>query len=53
MLPEEGYFLEGFSQLGSDFKAASRNFILDFLHKKFAKNCDNHLRSFKKFSFDF
>jgi hypothetical protein len=39
--------LEGFSQLVSDFMETSRNFILDFLHKKTDKNCESHERSFK------
>jgi hypothetical protein len=39
--------LERFSQLVSDFIDASRNFILKFLHKKTAKNCENHQRSLK------
>jgi hypothetical protein len=34
--------VEGFLQLGSDFIEASRNFILDVLHKKIAKNCEKH-----------
>jgi hypothetical protein len=38
--------LEVFSQL------VSRNFKLDFLYKKTAKNCENHQRSFKKYCFD-
>jgi hypothetical protein len=33
----------------SDFIEASRNFILDFLHKKATENCENHKRSFKKY----
>jgi hypothetical protein len=37
----------------SDFIEASRNFILDFLHKKTAKNCENQMRPFKKNYFDF
>jgi hypothetical protein len=37
-------FLEAFSQLVSDFIEASRNFILDFLHKKTAKNFENQMR---------
>jgi hypothetical protein len=45
--------LEGISQLGSDFIEASRNFILDFLHKKTTENCENHNRSFKKYCFEF
>jgi hypothetical protein len=28
---------EGFSEIITDFKGASRNFILNFLHKKAAK----------------
>ncbi len=44
--------LEGFSQLVCDFIEASRNFILHFLHKKTAKNCENHQRSLKKYCFD-
>jgi hypothetical protein len=31
--------LKGFSQLVSKFSEASRNFILDVLHKMTAKNC--------------
>ncbi len=45
--------LEGISQLVSDFIEASRNCILDLLHKKTTENCENHKRSFKKFCFDF
>jgi hypothetical protein len=45
--------LEGFSQLVSNFTDASTNFFLDFLHKKTAKNSENHKRSFKKIFFDF
>jgi hypothetical protein len=42
--------LEGISQLvPSDFIKASRNFILDFLHKKTTENCEYHKRSFKKY----
>jgi hypothetical protein len=47
-VPTEG-LLEGFSQLESHFIAVSRNFMLDVLHKKTAKNCRNHQiqRSYK------
>ncbi len=45
--------LEGISQLVSDFIEASRNFILNFLHKKTTENCENHKRSFKKYCFEF
>ncbi len=38
------------SQLVSDFIEASRNFILDFLHKKTTENCENHKWSFNKYS---
>ena len=41
------------SQLVSDFIEASRNFDLDFLHKKTTKNYENHQRSFKKYCFDY
>ncbi len=34
------------------FLEASRNFILDFLHKKTTENCENHKRSFKKYCFE-
>jgi hypothetical protein len=44
---------EGFLQLVNDFTEASRNFNLGFLHKKTAKICENHQRSFKKYCFDF
>jgi hypothetical protein len=35
-------FLEGFSQLVSDFIEAGRYLILNVLHKKTAKNRENH-----------
>jgi hypothetical protein len=35
----------------SDFIEASRNFMLDFLHKKTANICKNHQRSFQKVLF--
>jgi hypothetical protein len=35
------------------FIEATRNFIMDFLHKKTAINCENHKSSFKKYCFDF
>jgi hypothetical protein len=42
-------FLGYFSQLVSDFKEASRKFLLEFLHKKTSKS----QRSFTKYCFDF
>jgi hypothetical protein len=33
-------------QLVNDFKEASRKCVLDFLHEKAAKNCENHQRSY-------
>ncbi len=43
--------LEVFST--SDFIEESRSFILDFLYKTTAKNCDNHQRSFKNYFYEF
>ncbi len=40
--------LEGFSQLVSDFIETSRNFILDFLHKKTDKNCESHMSALSR-----
>jgi hypothetical protein len=37
----------------SDLIEANRNFILEFLHKKKVKNCENHKFSLKKYCFDF
>jgi hypothetical protein len=37
----------------SDFIEACRNFFLNFLYKKTAKNCESHQRSIKKYCFDF
>jgi hypothetical protein len=37
---------EGFSELITDFKGASRYFIFNFLHKKAAKYCENLQRSY-------
>ncbi len=45
--------LEGISQLVIDFLEASRNFILEFLHKKTTKKFENQERSFKKYCFEF
>jgi hypothetical protein len=45
--------LEGFSQLVSDFIETSRNFLLDFLHKKTDKNSESHECSFKTHCSDF
>jgi hypothetical protein len=42
-----GFWKEGFSQLVTDFKEASRNFILDFLHKKTGKNSKNTVSTFR------
>jgi hypothetical protein len=44
--PRRG-LLERFSQFVNDFIKASRNFILDILHKKTANNWENHQRSLK------
>jgi hypothetical protein len=38
---------------GSDFIEASMNIILNFLHRKTSKNCDNYKSSFKKYFFEF
>jgi hypothetical protein len=38
---------EGFLQLVCDFIEASRNIIIDLLHKKRAKNSENHQGLFK------
>ncbi len=48
-----GTVLEGFSQIVSDFIEASWNFILDFLHKKTAENCENHFSAHSKSIFWF
>jgi hypothetical protein len=48
--------LGGFSSLVSDFShftEASRNFLLDFLHKKTGENFENNQRLSKKYCFDF
>jgi hypothetical protein len=45
-----GFWKEGFSQFVPDFKEASRNFILDFLHKKTANKFNKYtVSSFKNF----
>jgi hypothetical protein len=38
---------------GRIFTEGGRNLILDFLHKKTAKNCENHQSSKNKYRFDF
>jgi hypothetical protein len=44
------WLLEGFSQLVSE-KSKLKNLFWNFPHKKTAKNCENHQRSFKNYCF--
>ncbi len=51
-LPEEGYWKD-FHKLVSDFKEASRNFILECSSQKDSQNCEGHQHSYKKILFRF
>ncbi len=44
--------LEAVWELFSDFKEANRNFIYNFIHKKGAKYCETHQRSYKKYWYE-
>jgi hypothetical protein len=45
---KKGYW-KNFKELISDFKEANRKFNFNFLHKKGAKYCETHQRSYKKY----
>jgi hypothetical protein len=36
--------------VSKDLTEISRNSVLDFLHKKIGKNCENHQRSYKQYN---